>query len=93
MRAGTDFVSGDRGNDTITAASAPIYSTARRTPASTGCWISAWPRATGCSSIPGPTYVVDQIGADTYVDMGGGNEVILVGVQMSSLTASSIFLG
>ena len=30
---------------------------------------------------PGTTYTVSQVGADTVIDMGGGNEMILVGVQ------------
>ena len=34
---------------------------------------------------PGTTYTVSQVGADTVIDMGGGNQMILVGVQMSSL--------
>jgi hypothetical protein len=34
-----------------------------------------------------------QIDADTVLDMGGGNRVILVGVAVSSLTAGSIFYG
>jgi hypothetical protein len=46
---------------------------------------------------PGTTFSVSQVGADTVIDMGaiGGspNQVILVGVSMSSLTASTIFLG
>ena len=51
--AGNDFVSGDRGNDTMTGGAGRGHlPRARRTPASTGCWTSTWPRATGCSSIP-----------------------------------------
>ena len=37
------------------------------------------------------TYTVAQVGADTVVSMGGGGQVILVGVSMSSLTGSWIF--
>jgi hypothetical protein len=36
---------------------------------------------------------VSQAGSDTVIDMGAGNQIILVGVSMSSLLASSIFLG
>jgi hypothetical protein len=42
---------------------------------------------------PGTTYTMSQVGADTVLDMGAGNQMILVGVQMSSLLPSSIFLG
>ena len=34
---------------------------------------------------PGTTYTVSQVGADTVIDMGGGDQMILVGVQLASL--------
>ena len=40
---------------------------------------------------PGTTYTVGQVGADTVIDMGGGNQMILVGVQFSTLTPGWIF--
>ena len=42
---------------------------------------------------PGTTYAVSQVGADTVIDMGGGNQMVLVGVQLSSLTSGWIFAG
>src|SRR4051812_13227887 len=42
---------------------------------------------------PGTTFTVSQVGADTVIDMGGGNQMILVGVQMSTLPPGTIFLG
>jgi hypothetical protein len=43
---------------------------------------------------PGTTYTVSQVGADTVIDMGTpGNQMILVGVQMSTLTAGWILDG
>jgi hypothetical protein len=36
---------------------------------------------------------VSQVGADTVIDMGGGNQMILVGVTMASLPSGWIFLG
>ncbi|MGZ3367214.1 MAG: hypothetical protein ACXU8Y_21060, partial [Caulobacteraceae bacterium] len=42
---------------------------------------------------PGTTYTVSQVGADTVIDMGGGNQMILVGVQASTLPPGTIFLG
>ena len=40
---------------------------------------------------PGTTYTVSQVGADTVIDMGAGNQMILVGVQMTTLTPGWIF--
>jgi hypothetical protein len=40
---------------------------------------------------PGTTYTLHQDGADTIIDTGGGNEMILVGVQLSSLPSGWIF--
>jgi hypothetical protein len=34
---------------------------------------------------------VSQVGADTVIDLGGGNQTVLVGVQMSSLPSNWIF--
>ena len=42
---------------------------------------------------PGTTYTLSQIGSDTVIDMGNGDQMILVGVQMSTLTGNWIFLG
>ena len=42
---------------------------------------------------PGATYTLKQVGADTVLEMGAGNQMILVGVSMSSLTPGSIFFG
>jgi serralysin len=40
---------------------------------------------------PGTTYTLSQVGADTVIDMGGGHQMILVGVQLSTLTPGWIF--
>jgi hypothetical protein len=42
---------------------------------------------------PGTTYTLMQVGADAVLDMGNGNQMILVGVSMSTLTGSTIFFG
>jgi hypothetical protein len=31
------------------------------------------------------------VGSDTVIDMGGGDQMVLVGVQMSTLTGAWIF--
>ena len=40
---------------------------------------------------PGTTYTLMQVGADTVLDMGGGLQMILVGVSMGSLPPGWIF--
>jgi serralysin len=40
---------------------------------------------------PGTVFSVSQVGADTVIDMGAGDQMILVGVSMSSLTGPWIF--
>ena len=40
---------------------------------------------------PGTTYNLVQVGSVTVIDMGNGNQMILVGVQLSSLQAGWIF--
>lgn len=89
--AGNDFVSGDRGNDTITGgAGADLFH---------GSQDAGIDRALDFSTAqgdrvfldPGTTYSVSQVGADTVIDMGGGNQMILVGVTLSGLPAGWIF--
>jgi serralysin len=40
---------------------------------------------------PGTTYSLSQVGADTVLDMGGGNQMVLVGVQLLSLSPGWVF--
>jgi Ca2+-binding RTX toxin-like protein len=89
--AGADFVSGDRGNDTVAGG--------------TGADIFHGSQDAGIDRVidfnlaegdrvqldPGTTYTLTQVGSDAVLDMGGGNQMILVGVQTSSLTAGWIF--
>jgi hypothetical protein len=42
---------------------------------------------------PGTTYTASQVGADTVIDMGGGNQMILQGVELSTLGAGWILVG
>ena len=46
---------------------------------------------------PGTTYTLSQVGADTVIDMGASgsaaNQMILVGVQLSTLKDGWIFEG
>jgi Ca2+-binding RTX toxin-like protein len=91
--AGDDYVSGDRGNDTIAGGTG-----ADRFHGSQDAGIDRvvdFKLAEGDRVMldPGTTYTLSQVGADTVLDMGGGHQMILVGVPMSSLAASSIFFG
>ncbi len=88
---GNDFISGDRGNDTESGgAGADIFHTF------SGAGIDRvldFHIAEGDRVIvdPGTVFSVTQQGADTVIDMGNGDQMILVGVQMSTLTGSWIF--
>jgi serralysin len=42
---------------------------------------------------PGTTYTLAQVGADTVINMDGGGQMILAGVQLSTLTPGWIFVG
>jgi Ca2+-binding RTX toxin-like protein len=91
--AGNDYVSGDRGNDTITGgAGADLFHGSQDAGIDR---VLDFNLGEGDRVMldPGPTYTVSQVGADTVIDMGGGNQMILVGVQVSSLTGGWIFEG
>ncbi len=84
--AGDDYVSGDRGNDTITGGTG-----ADRFHGSQDIGIDRvldFNRLEGDRVLldPGTTYTVRQEGADTIIDMGGGHQMILVGVQQAALS-------
>ena len=89
--AGDDFVSGDRGNDTISGgAGADIFH---------GSQDAGLDKVLDFNLVegdrvqldPGTTYTLSQVGADTVIDMGGANQMVLVGVQLSTLTPGWIF--
>ena len=93
--SGNQFLSGDRGDDTVTAGSGhdTIHS-------SQDAGIDRILNFSAGHDVveldPGTTFSVSQVGADTVITMIGSpgtNEVILVGVQMTSLSATSIFDG
>jgi Ca2+-binding RTX toxin-like protein len=89
--AGNDFISGDRGADTESGgAGADIFHTSQDAGIDK---VLDFHLAEGDRVMldPGTTFTVSQVGADTVIDMGGGNEMILVGVQMSTLTPGWIF--
>ena len=91
--AGNDYVSGDRGNDTEAGgAGADIFHSF------SGAGIDRvldFHVSEGDRVMldPGTSYTVSQVGADTVIDLGNGDQVILFGVQLSTLPQGWIFLG
>ncbi|WP_334162185.1 M10 family metallopeptidase C-terminal domain-containing protein [Phenylobacterium sp.] len=89
--AGDDWMAGDRGDDTLSGgAGADIF----HSHADAGIdRILDFNRAEGdrVNLLPGTTYSVAQSGADVVVSMGVAGQVVLVGVQLSSLTGDWLF--
>ncbi|MEO8114273.1 MAG: M10 family metallopeptidase C-terminal domain-containing protein [Phenylobacterium sp.] len=89
--AGDDWLSGDRGSDTITGGSgADLFHTFGEAGLDQ---ITDFNRAEGDRVLldPGTVYTVSQVGADTVINMTGGGQMVLLGVQMSTLTPGWIF--
>ena len=83
--SGNDFISGDRGNDTETGGAG-----ADRFHDSQDAGIDKvmdfnYFQGDRVQLDPGTTFTASQVGADTVLDMGGGNQMILVGVNLASL--------
>lgn len=87
--AGADFVSGDRGNDTVAGgAGADIFHVF------TGSGVERvtdFSRAEGDRVFVTGAYTVSQSGADVLIDLGGGTQMVLVGVSQTSLTDGWVF--
>ena len=90
---GDDFVSGDRGDDTVIGGNgADLFHGSQDAGIDRvlDFHISEGDRV---MLDPGTTYTLAQVGSDTVIDMGGGHQMILVGVTLSALPTGSIFLG
>lgn len=90
-QAGDDWLSGDRGNDTIAGGTgADIFHTFGDAGIDR---VVDFNLAEGdrVQIDLGTTYTIAQSGSDTVISMGGGGEMILVGVSLASLTGSWIF--
>ena len=89
--AANDWLSGDRGSDTLTGGTgADIFHTFGDAGIDR---VTDFNLAEGdrVQLDPGTVYTVSQVGSDTVVNMTGGGQLILVGVQMASLTTGWIF--
>ncbi|MGH6963396.1 MAG: calcium-binding protein [Phenylobacterium sp.] len=91
--AGNDYVSGDRGADTIAGGTGADNFHGSQDAGIDRVIDFNLAEGDRVQLDPGTTYTLKQIGADTVLDMGGGHQMILVGIPMSSLGASSIFFG
>jgi hypothetical protein len=89
---GDDWLSGDRGNDTLWGGQgADIFHSFADAGIDRVMDFSVL-EGDRVELEPGTVYVVRQAGADTIIDMRGGGQVILVGVQASTLRPGSIYL-
>jgi Ca2+-binding RTX toxin-like protein len=91
--AGDDFVSGDRGTDTLTGgAGADRFHVFAGAGADR---VTDFNAAEGdrVQLLAGATWTVRQAGADTVVDLGEGDTLTLAGVDSASLPTGWIFAG
>lgn len=90
---GDDYVSGDRGSDTITGgAGSDLFHSFGEAGMDL---VTDFDRTQGDRVFLdfGTTYTTSQVASDTVIDMSGGGQMILVGVQLSTLTPGWIFVG
>ena len=89
---GNDFVSGDMGDDTMSGGAGADNFHSFSIAGIDRVLDFSVAQGDRVQLDPGTTFTVAQAGADTVITMSGG-QVVLVGVSMSSLLATSIFLG
>jgi len=80
--AGKDFISGDRGNDTETGGSgADIFHSFAQAGIDKVLDFN-YAQGDRVELDPGTTFALSQVGSDTIIDLGKGNEMIMVGVTL-----------
>ncbi|THD74463.1 MAG: calcium-binding protein [Phenylobacterium sp.] len=90
--SGNDWISGDRGSDTLTGG---LGADTFHGFSGIGLDIVTDFNSAQGDKIQldaGTQHTTSQVGADTVIDLGGGDEILLRNVQASSLPAGSIFL-
>jgi len=88
---GADWLSGDRGSDTMTGgAGADVFHTFGDAGIDRVLDFSL-AQGDRVQLDPGTTYTLAQSGADTVISMGGGGQMILVGVTLASLVGDWLF--
>lgn len=91
--AGDDFVSGDRGDDTVTGgAGADLFHGSQDAGRD---WVMDFSAIEGDRVVlePRTVCVVSQTGPDVLIDMGANHQMILVGVELASLSPGWLFVG
>ncbi len=91
--AGDDWISGDRDDDTLSGgAGADVFHSFGGAGAD---YVTDFNAAEGDRILldAGTTFAVAQVGADVVVSLGGGGQMTLAGVSMTSLTAGWIVIG
>jgi Ca2+-binding RTX toxin-like protein len=89
---GNDYISDDLGKDTESGGGADIFHGSQNV-AIDRITDFNYGQGDRVELDPGTTFTASQVGADTVVDLGAGNQMVLVGVQFSTLPADWIFLG
>jgi serralysin len=88
--AGDDWIAGDRGSDTVSGgAGADTFHIF----AGAGLDVVldfSYAEGDRVQLPPGATYIASQVGADTLIELGGDDRMILTGVQLASLGADWI---
>jgi len=89
--SGAEWISGDRGSDTIQGGSgADTFHTFSGAGSDLVLGFSA-AKGDHVQVDPGTTYTLSQVGAGVLIDLGGGDQMVLVGVQLSTLPDGWLF--
>ncbi|MGZ6014570.1 MAG: NF038122 family metalloprotease [Phenylobacterium sp.] len=91
--AGHDYISGDLGNDTETGGAGPTLFHGSQNIGADEITNFSYAKGDRVELDPGTTFSVSQVGANTVIDMGGGNHMTLDNVQVSTLPSDWLFQG
>ena len=91
--SGNDYISGDRGNDTESGGSGADMFHGSQDAGIDRVLDFHYAEGDRVMLDPGTTYTASQVGADTVIDMGNGDQLILMNVTLSRLTGDWITVG